>query len=239
MSRPGGGTVRSSFPFTRLWSAQKRIRFAHRVTRHKGRPLLARLSSMVSPTGRYIDRNLVMAQISTSSSGIESVLELTYFPSSLCSYSVPCLILIELIIDIEIRDRIEPSKRILPIVSIFFFSSTRKSFHRCWWHVPRQEIKPLTIILIVIRGEEGGGETRCSKERTIASRFSNVTWENRSRGYQSVISHDIGERYSRNRGRDRLFMQLQRPYVSWNDTKNNARVIFDRGQKSRFTFVCI
>lgn len=85
----------------------------------------------------------------------------------------------------------------------------------------------------------GGGEARCSKERTIASRFSNVTWENRSRGYQSVISHDIGERYSRNRGRDRLFMQLQRPYVSWNDTKNNARVIFDRGQKSRFTFVCI
>lgn len=159
MSRPGGGTVRSSFPFTRLWSAQKRIRFAHRVTRHKGRPLLARLSSMVSPTGRYIDRNLVMAQISTSSSGIESVLELTYFPSSLCSYSVPCLILIELIIHIEIRDRIEPSKRILPIVSIFFFSSTRKSFHRCWWHVPRQEIKPLTIILIVIRGEEGGRDS--------------------------------------------------------------------------------
>lgn len=159
MSRPGGGTVRSSFPFTRLWSAQKRIRFAHRVTRHKGRPLLARLSSMVSPTGRYIDRNLVMAQISTSSSGIESVLELTYFPSSLCSYSVPCLILIELIIHIEIRDQIEPSKRILPIVSIFFFSSTRKSFHRWWWHVPRQEIKPLTIILIVIRGEEGGRDS--------------------------------------------------------------------------------
>lgn len=147
-----------------------------------------------------------MAQISTSSSGTESVLELTYFPSSL-------LFILSIFRSTQsfppIKHRLS---RVLSVGSSFaFFPRFHRAndFHR---HVPRHcEIKPLTIALI-IRGTRGRG--CCWKERTVALRFSNVTWENRSRGYQSVISHDIGERYSRNRGRDRLFMQLQRPYVS-------------------------
>lgn len=104
--------------------------------------------------------------------------------------------------------------------------------------IREREIKiPLTITLII----RGGGRVCCSKERTIALRFSNVTRENRSRGYQSVISHDIGERYSRNRGRDRLFMQLQRGLMFPETMRKNNDVRTNRvvgsWQKSRFIYI--
>lgn len=88
-----------------------------------------------------------MAQISTSSSGTQSVLELTYFPSSL-------LFILSIF---RSTQSFPPIKhRLSRVLSFVFFPRFHRAndFHR---HVPRYcEIKPLTIALI-IRGTRGGG----------------------------------------------------------------------------------
>lgn len=101
-----------------------------------------------------------MAQISTSSSGTESVLELTYFPSSL-------LFILSIFRSTQsfppIKHRYSRLSRVLSGLSLCWVGSSfvffprfhrANDFHR---HVPRHcEIKPLTIALI-IRGTRGGG----------------------------------------------------------------------------------
>lgn len=223
----------SYFPFR----AQRRIRFTHRA-RHKGPPsFLPTLAvARLSPMGR---RAILIAQPGhgpnnrTSSSGIESVLELTLTSRPFRAFRsharfLPRIVSIGMF---EVRARfyrrVESSFFI--DVNLFIDATCRHS-----------RAGDKTFDNYINHSKEGGGVC-CSKERTIALRFSNVTRENRSRGYQSVISHDIGERYSRNRGRDRLFMQLQRGLMFPETMRKNNDVRTNRvvgsWQKSRFIYI--